>query len=576
MAGNQLVAIYARVSTSNQENEGTIETQLSAVNNYIYENGFITVNKYIDEGWSGDNIVRPALDQLRVDAKKKIWETVVIYDPDRLARRYSYQELIMDELKEAGIEVLFVTTPAPKNGVEKILYGVQGLFSEYERAKIAERFRLGKVRKAKEGHIIATEAPYGYNFILKHGKRGDIDFKQGHYVINEYESSVVKEIFSWIYYEKLSLRQVVIKLKELGIKPRKSKRGVWNTSTLSTLVRNKTYIGEGHFGATYAVVPSDPKRREGYKKNKKTSRRVKPENEWIKIPTPRIIEDELFYKAVNRLRQNFELSSRNTKNEYLLAGRIYCNCGQKRGGEGPQKGKHLYYRCTDRVKSFPLPQKCKEKGLNARITDELVWNKITDLMSSPELMKTQLVRWHDNEQKSNNSPQINETISKNEIAEINVQIERYVKAYSVGAITLEALKDFTSPLKERVFHLKNMLSNAKHEKMEQQPKVEPTLEELQVFAHKAAQTLNSLSFTSKKAIVESIIEKVIGTKNELQVYGYIPIKNSNVFTSDRYPWGIIRQLKSDDESQRIPFEIRINMTPPQNLFGNPDPVKKVA
>jgi site-specific DNA recombinase len=87
---NKLVAIYGRVSSSNQEQEGTIETQLSAVNDFASKNGYVIVQKYTDEGWSGDSIVRPALDQLRMDAKKKIWSAVIMYDPDRLARRYSW------------------------------------------------------------------------------------------------------------------------------------------------------------------------------------------------------------------------------------------------------------------------------------------------------------------------------------------------------------------------------------------------------------------------------------------------------------------------------------------------------
>ncbi len=108
----KLIAIYARVSTS--PDEGTIETQLVAVREFAVKNGYTIVQEYIDNGWSGDTLVRPQLDQLRQDVKKKIWEAVLIYDPDRLARRYSYQELVMDELREAGVEVLFVTIPSEK------------------------------------------------------------------------------------------------------------------------------------------------------------------------------------------------------------------------------------------------------------------------------------------------------------------------------------------------------------------------------------------------------------------------------------------------------------------------------
>jgi site-specific DNA recombinase len=145
-----LIAIYARVSTARQEEEGTIEVQLGTLRDFARQHGYKVVKEYIDDGWSGDVLVRPSLDELRADAPKKAWQAVLIYDPDRLARRYSYQELVMDELRDRGIEVIFVTVPAPKNSEEKILYGVRGLFAEYERAKIAERFRLGKLRKVRE------------------------------------------------------------------------------------------------------------------------------------------------------------------------------------------------------------------------------------------------------------------------------------------------------------------------------------------------------------------------------------------------------------------------------------------
>src|SRR3989344_2345117 len=220
----KLIAIYARVSTSHQEEQQTIKTQISAIKDFAKQNGYTIVQEYVDDGWSGDMLARPQLDQLRQDAKKKIWDGVLMYDPDRLARRYSYQELVMDELREAGIEVLFVTTPAPKTGEEKILHGVKGLFAEYERAKISERFRLGKLRNIKEGHLINSEAPYGYTKIKKTEKQ------PGYYVVNKKEAEVVKKIFTWIADERLTIRKVAKRLKELGMKPRKSKRGVWSTS----------------------------------------------------------------------------------------------------------------------------------------------------------------------------------------------------------------------------------------------------------------------------------------------------------------------------------------------------------
>ena len=205
-----------------------------------------------------------------------------------------------------------------------------------------------------------SEPLYGYRYIAKQEK------VHGYYEINEEEARVVRMMFDWIDQDGLTLRGIVRKLQELGIKPRKSKRGVWATSTLSTLFKNRAYIGEAHWGSSYAVVPEKPTSKEKYRKIKKSSRRMKPEAEWLTIPVPAIIDKNVFARVRDKIEANFLLSQRNTKNEYLLTGRIYCVCGRKRAGEGPQRGKHLYYRCLDRVLSFPLPRTCMEAAVNAR------------------------------------------------------------------------------------------------------------------------------------------------------------------------------------------------------------------
>jgi site-specific DNA recombinase len=315
-------ALYARVSTQRQENEETIETQIMAIREYAEKNRHTLVKDYKDEGWSGTILARPSLDDLRLDARKKLWEAVIIYDPDRVARKYAYQALVIEELEELGIKVLFVTTPPAKTDEDRLLYGVKGLFAEYERTRIADRFRLGKLRKAREGNVVTTEAPYGYDYIPKQGQ------KHGYFLVNKRESLVVKMVYEWIANEGYTIRGVVRKLQELGIPPRKSKRGVWNTSTLGTMLRNETYIGNAQYNRSYAVVPEKPLKIQKYKKIKKTSRRWKPKSEWIDIPTvPKIITKELFDKTRMQLKLNFDRSNRNKKNEYLLSGIIYCVCG---------------------------------------------------------------------------------------------------------------------------------------------------------------------------------------------------------------------------------------------------------
>lgn len=559
---NKQIAVYARVSSTNQENDGTIETQLSAVYEYARLNGYRIIHEYLDNGWSGDSIVRPELDKLRVDAKKKIWEAVLMYDPDRLARRYSYQELVMDELREAGVEVIFVTTPTPANGVEKILYGVQGLFAEYERAKIAERFRLGKVRKANEGNIITSEAPFGYTFVPKQGKKGDAFFKHGYYVVNEYEAEVVKNMFYWMAKENITIRGLIKRLQERNITPRKSKRGVWATSTLGKLLRNKTYIGEGHYGASFATVPSKPLKKELYRKIKKSSRKNKPESEWIKIPTPKIIEEELFCEVQERLRINFDTAKRNTKNEYLLAGKIWCTCGKRRAGEGAMNGKHLYYRCTDRIKSFPLSPNCIEAGINARQADSLVWQQVCEIMSTPELMIKQVDRWlHNRKSESGNSGIDIQTVGK-EINKVTEQEKRYTTAFGEGLISMEQLKEYLAPLRKKTAELTKLLESENQKAIAKDGSQLPDVIEIRSFAKRAAVKLKNLKFPEKKAILHTVINKVTGTNNELQISGNIPLNSLyHVAFCPEYRNGenTITHDSDNVNQNKIPFELTIQL-----------------
>jgi site-specific DNA recombinase len=550
---SKLIAVYARVSTLRQEEEGTIKTQLSALREYARTNGYVIVKEYVDDGWSGDMLARPALDDLRQAAKSKLWNAVLIYDPDRLARRYSFQELVMDELHEANIDVMFVTVAAPKNAEDKILHGVRGLFAEYERAKISERFRLGKLRKVREGHILTSEALYGYRYIPKKGS------EHGYYEVNEDEAKVVRMIFSWVGDQGYTQRKIVRKLHEMNIKPRRSRRGVWMTSTLSTLLRHKAYIGEAHWGKSYAVVAENPTSMKQYRKTKKTSRRNRPEAEWVKIPVPAIIDRNLFDRARAQLERNAALCQRNKKNEYLLAGLIGCICGRTRSGEGPMQGKHLYYRCTDRVLSAPLPPKCKERSVNARIADRLVWEQIASLMSSPQLMRAQIARWLDSTQRKTKPASEEREVLRTELARLREMEHRYNNAYGAGVFSVEQLRRYTEPIRVRVSESEGRLRRLDEQLLEPTMVLEPTKPELEEFARRSREKLANLKFRQKRAIVLKTIEKVLGDQKNLTIYGHIPVtENVDVCTSDRHGWN----TNQHTATSLIPFEFTIALPHP--------------
>jgi len=171
------VAIYARVSTERQQKEQIIDSQIEQLEQYAKKKKHTIVKRYIDEGWSGGLLARPALDQLRDDCAKKEFEAVLISCPDRLARKYVYQEVVMEEIRKSEIEVIFLNRPIADTPEDRMFLGIQGLVAEYEKEKIKERCRRGKMHKARKGVVVGGIPPYGYRYIRKTAE------KDGYYYV---------------------------------------------------------------------------------------------------------------------------------------------------------------------------------------------------------------------------------------------------------------------------------------------------------------------------------------------------------------------------------------------------------
>jgi site-specific DNA recombinase len=141
-------AIYARVSSDQQTADKTIASQLAALEARLAREGLRVApeHRFVDEGYSGATLVRPALERLRDAAAAGALDRVYVHSPDRLARRYAYQVLLVDELRRAGVEIVFLNRAIGLSPEDDLLLQVQGMVAEYERAKILERSRRGKRR----------------------------------------------------------------------------------------------------------------------------------------------------------------------------------------------------------------------------------------------------------------------------------------------------------------------------------------------------------------------------------------------------------------------------------------------
>ena len=154
-------AIYARVSSEQQAAAHTIESQLAALTERARSDGtpIPPERQFVDDGYSGASLVRPALDRLR-DLAAGVVNRIYVHSPDRLARNYAYQVLLIDEWRRAGVEVVFLNRPLGQSPEDDLLLQVQGIVAEYERAKIMERSRRGKKARGRarfyERHVVCA------------------------------------------------------------------------------------------------------------------------------------------------------------------------------------------------------------------------------------------------------------------------------------------------------------------------------------------------------------------------------------------------------------------------------------
>src|SRR5271163_3089360 len=163
-------ALYARVSSESQARDNTIASQVAALRERIVADGFLLEpdHSYEDEGYSGSILSRPALERLRDAVAGGRIERIYVHAPDRLARRYAHQVLLIDEFRRAGAEVVFLNRPIGGTAEDDLLLQVQGVIAEYERAKILERSRRGRRHAARSGSVSAlTGAPFGYRYVSR-------------------------------------------------------------------------------------------------------------------------------------------------------------------------------------------------------------------------------------------------------------------------------------------------------------------------------------------------------------------------------------------------------------------------
>jgi site-specific DNA recombinase len=241
------VALSARVSTDRQTEAQTVGSQLAALRERAASDGLAIApaHEFVDEGYSGATLVRLALERLRDLAALGGLEALYVHSPDRLARKYLHQALLLDEFARIGVRVVFLNQAHQQTPEDELLLQVQGVIAEYERAKIMERVRRGRRHAARLGSLSAlAQAPYGFRY------RG---LAQGadppHYEVVLDEARVVRQVVDWVGRDRLSLGEVARRLTQAGV-PTRTGKPRWDRGTVGAMLHHPAYQGEAAYGRT--------------------------------------------------------------------------------------------------------------------------------------------------------------------------------------------------------------------------------------------------------------------------------------------------------------------------------------
>src|SRR5689334_11973397 len=244
LSDDRNAAIYARVSSEQQAQQQTIASQVEALRQRVRDDGLTLPEElcFLDEGHSGTTLLRPALERLRDQAAAGAIDRLYVHSPDRLARKYAYQVLLLDELKRCGVEVVFLDRQIGRSPEEDLLLQVQGMVAEYERAKILERSRRGKLHAARRGSVnVLGGAPYGYRYVGRREGGGEASYQ-----VVEDEARVVRQVFAWVGRDRCSIGEVCRRLKQQG-PPSPKGKGHWDRASVWGLLKNPAYQGVAAF-----------------------------------------------------------------------------------------------------------------------------------------------------------------------------------------------------------------------------------------------------------------------------------------------------------------------------------------
>ena len=520
-----VASLYARVSSEKQAQENTILSQVEALETRINADGYKLIDEYkfIDNGYSGSNLARPALEQLRDKVSEGKVDKIYIHSPDRLSRKYAYQMLLLEEFQKANVEIIFLNCQTNNSPESHLLLQMQGMIAEYERTKIMERNRRGKIHGAKRGNITTlSAAPYGYKYITKHEGGG-----QALYEINIEAAEVIKKIFSWISKDRLSIGEVCRRLKGMNIQSPKGK-SYWNKGSIWAMLQNPAYKGQAAFGRRKSVtrIKSLRPAKNSCEQPKQNYSVIHTGKEnWIYMSVPAIIDEDTFDAVQEQLEENRKTARARSRGAmYLLQGLIVCQCchyayyGKPVIKEKGDKIHHYtYYRCAGTDSNhFGGNKICNNNQIRADILETAIWEEVKHLLKNPHRILEEYQRRILNLEKS---PLDHTKDSlKNQANKLKKGIERLIDSYAQQYIDKT---EFEPRIKTMKQHLQMIEEQNKNITDQENLKKDLTLivTNLEEFTASIEKNLDHIDvdWNTKRDIIRMLIKRIEINKEDVKV-----------------------------------------------------------
>jgi site-specific DNA recombinase len=527
------VAVYARVSTTRQAQAQTIEQQLDRLRAAVAEHGWRLDEQHVfrDDGYSGAGLSRPGLDCLRDHAALAELDLVLVTAPDRLARNYVHQVLLIDELGRHGCQVEFLDRPMSHDPHDQLLLQIRGAVAEYERTLISERMRRGRQAKLRAGTLLPwTTPPFGYR--LDSERPRDAAAVR----VEPSEAVLVAQLFDWYLEPQATVCQLAKRLTDLGVATPMGKP-CWNAASVRGILRNPAYAGRALTNRT-RVVPARRRKSALLPVGPGDSHAPRPAEDWIAVAVPAIVAEETFARVQAKLDTNQQTAARNTRHEYLLRALVSCgvcrlSCTVRRTQAG-----YRYYQCRGRTDTLRRAQgqRCTARYAPAEQLDELVWADLCALLSDPTQVQRALERarggaWLPQEL------QARQATIRQALGQLERQQQRLLDAYLAEVVGLAELERKRQELDRRRATLatqQRQLDAIAQQRLE----LGAVADGIEAFCQTVRAGLATATFAQRRLLVELLIDRVVVTDDRVEIRYVLP-------TSSDGPHPPFCQLRKD-------------------------------